>query len=300
MVRIMVKCKTPLIVSVFLLVCFITSPSQVTVYNNFGPEHEGWDYNYGLGWTVAGENVPQQYGVEQAMGFPSLENGVVCDIWIAFFYAPMSTMPDTVTVMLAHNPSGAPPEPQDVMEEWVLTDFNDWYQWYPPHHLTGNGSSVLQRGESYWLWAVAGEETWTGWCMNIEPALTCQHTMRREGEDWLPIANETASAFRVDVSTTGVSPFEVSLNPSGFELLQNYPNPFNSETTIRFKMVEPGSAKLTVYDIGGREIAVLLDQELENNTYEVVFNADGLPTGIYFYELAVNDFHGVGKMVMIK
>ena len=85
-----------------------------------------------------------------------------------------------------------------------------------------------------------------------------------------------------------------------YELCQNYPNPFNAETTIRFKIVGPGSAKLTVYDIEGREIAVLLDQELENNTYEVVFNADDLPTGIYFYELMVNDFYEVGKMVLIK
>ena len=87
----------------------------------------------------------------------------------------------------------------DVMEQWVITDFESWYDWSPPHHLVGNGTSYLEEGNSYWLWAVGGETTWCGWCMNEDPYLTCPHTLRREGEDWLPIHDETASAFRVDV-----------------------------------------------------------------------------------------------------
>jgi hypothetical protein len=112
---------------------------------------------------------------------------------------PLDPQPDVVTLRLARNPQGLPPKPQDVIEEWTITDFQSWSQWNPPQHLVGAGSSTLEEGASCWLWAIAGETTWCGWCMNKNPALTCPHTMRREGENWLPIGNETASAFRVDV-----------------------------------------------------------------------------------------------------
>jgi hypothetical protein len=105
---------------------------------------------------------------------------------------------DEVTVYLARNPNNLPPTPQDVMESWTITQFQSWSAWSQPHHLSGNGTSFLEKGSSYWLWAVGGDTTWCGWCMNEDPALTCPHTLRREGENWLPIANETAGAFRVD------------------------------------------------------------------------------------------------------
>jgi hypothetical protein len=199
------------VVAVILLVSI--SPAQITVYNNFGPEHGGWDYNYGLGWTVAGENVPAQYGVEQAMGFQSTANGTVSDIWVAFFYVPLDTVSDQVTIRLTSNPQWLPPDTANVMEEWVITEFESWSQWDPPHHLQGSGATQLEDGMNYWLWAVAEEETWCGWCMNIDPVLTCAHTMRREGENWLPIAYETASAFRVDITAT---PVTVTLTPASF------------------------------------------------------------------------------------
>jgi hypothetical protein len=182
-----------------LLVTGAWCDDTITVYNNFGPGQDGWDYNWGLGWTVAGDDVPSQYGVEQAMGFTSTATGFVTDIWVAMWYVPLDAGYDEVTLYLASNPQNQPPRPEDVMESWVITDFESWYDWSPPHHLVGNGSSLLEEGKSYWLWAVGGPTTWCGWCLNIDPGLTCPHTLRREGEDWLPIGNETASAFRVDV-----------------------------------------------------------------------------------------------------
>jgi len=186
---------------VFLMLFPVAANAQITVYDNFGAGHEGWDYDWGLGWTVAGEDVPAQFGVEQAMGFTSSSSGVVTDIWVAMWYVPSDPQEDEVTVRLARNPDGLPPTPQDVMEEWIITDFESWNQWNPPQHLAGSGTSALEAGESYWLWATGGETTWCGWCMNEDPTLTCPHTIRREGEDWLSISAETASAFRVDVAS---------------------------------------------------------------------------------------------------
>ena len=115
-----------------------------------------------------------------------------------------------------------------------------------------------------------------------------------------------------DVDINGVEEFAeytISATPGGigsgvvaedYQLEQNYPNPFNASTTIRFRILQPGSVKLTVYDILGEQIAILIDQDLENNTYEVIFEAGDLPTGIYFCELAVNDFYRVNKMILVR
>jgi len=176
--------------------------AALTVYDNFGPDHDGFDYNWGLGWTVAGENVPAQFGVEQAMSFTATATGLLSDIWVAMWYVPLDGQYDEVTVYLVRNPAGGPPQPGDVLEQWTITEFGSWSQWNPPQHLVASGSTVIEAGASYWLWAVGGDTTWCGWCMNIDPGFTCPHAMRREGEDWLPVADETASAFRVDVQAS--------------------------------------------------------------------------------------------------
>jgi hypothetical protein len=174
--------------------------ANITVYDNFGPGNGGFDYNWGLGWTVAGEDVPNQFGVEQAFLFTPSDSGPVSDIWVAMWYVPLDAGVDEVVVRLAENTNGSYPLLADVMQEWTISDFEDWSAWSPPHHLVGDGGSILEAGTSYWLWAApANDTTWTGWCMNLDPGLTLPHTLRREGEDWLAVGNETASAFRVDV-----------------------------------------------------------------------------------------------------
>ena len=432
----------------FILWLAYTADAQTTVYNNFGPDHGGWDYNYGLGWTVAGVNVPEQYGVEQAMSFTSTADGAVSDIWVAFFYVPFSSPPDTVTIKLARNPNGLPPDSAEVMEQWVITAFESWYQWSPPIHLEGNGSSQLQAGEDYWLWARGGETTWCGWCMNINPALTCPHTLRREGENWLAVANETASAFRVDVNSAAfVSVTLIPVNPPivipalggrfnyniaianlgssqisvdvwcmatlpngrdwgpllgpveivmpvgfninrdrsqavpGFGPTGNYvyhgyigdypgtiwdedsfpftklesgirdsgfsewvcsgepfnvgasaaaghapssgsgtipttkisPNPFNPTTVASYEMRDASYVNLTVYDVSGHEVAVLVDGWREAGAHEVTFDGSNLAAGIYFARLEIASGSGpeeglgsrtptteVQKMVLLK
>jgi hypothetical protein len=69
------------------------------------------------------------------------------------------------------------------------------------YNYFGNGYSDWDYN---WGLGCATSKTWTMWCMNEEPSLTCPHNIRREGEDWSSISDKTASAFRVDIST-GVS-----------------------------------------------------------------------------------------------
>jgi hypothetical protein len=96
--------------------------------------------------------------------------------------------------------------------------------------------------------------------------------------------------------------------PVTFSLHQNYPNPFNPSTKIHFEIplsrgVSEGrgvSVKLIIYDALGREIAVLVNEQLKPGTYEVEWNAVNYPSGVYFYKLSSGDFSHTRKMVLIK
>lgn len=88
--------------------------------------------------------------------------------------------------------------------------------------------------------------------------------------------------------------------PKSFNLYQNYPNPFNPVTKIKFDIQKAGSVKLKVFDILGREVAVLVNENLKTGSYEAVFGSNLLASGVYFYELSTTDFKEVKKMVLLK
>jgi len=93
--------------------------------------------------------------------------------------------------------------------------------------------------------------------------------------------------------------------PESFILYQNYPNPFNPSTTIKFSIpfVESrhaSSVQLIVYDVLGREVTTLINEEMQTGTYEVEFDATNLPSGIYFYRLNVNRYVDVKKMILLR
>ncbi|MBK7378408.1 MAG: T9SS type A sorting domain-containing protein [Ignavibacteriales bacterium] len=85
-----------------------------------------------------------------------------------------------------------------------------------------------------------------------------------------------------------------------FGLLQNYPNPFNPTTIIYFRLPVSGFVTLKVYDILGREVALLLNENKLAGNYEVEFNAKNIPSGVYFYTLSVGEFKETRKMLFMK
>jgi enterochelin esterase family protein len=88
--------------------------------------------------------------------------------------------------------------------------------------------------------------------------------------------------------------------PEGFDLYQNYPNPFNPSTTMSFTISDTHSTNLKVYDILGNEIAILVDEEKTAGNYSVVFVAEQLSSGVYFYELQSGDYVKTKKMLLLK
>lgn len=85
-----------------------------------------------------------------------------------------------------------------------------------------------------------------------------------------------------------------------YKLEQNYPNPFNPTTTINYQVKEAGHVKLTVFNLLGQQVQVLVNEQKVNGAYTANFNASALSSGFYFYRLEVNDFSSTKKMMLIK
>ncbi|MGH7454151.1 MAG: T9SS type A sorting domain-containing protein [bacterium] len=120
------------------------------------------------------------------------------------------------------------------------------------------------------------------------------------GRDGHIFAGTNGSAFRSakPITTTGE---EISSSiPALFSLEQNYPNPFNPSTTIQFNLAKRMTVNLKVFDVSGREVATLVDETLGPCTYKVVFEANSLPGGVYFYRLEAGEFMQTKKLVAIK
>ncbi|HRE41886.1 MAG TPA: T9SS type A sorting domain-containing protein [Ignavibacteria bacterium] len=85
-----------------------------------------------------------------------------------------------------------------------------------------------------------------------------------------------------------------------FSLSQNYPNPFNPETSIKFSVPENVNVKLSVYDLTGKLVSVLVDKQMNQGEYRVNFNSNSLPAGTYIYKLSAGNFSETRKMVLVK
>jgi hypothetical protein len=88
--------------------------------------------------------------------------------------------------------------------------------------------------------------------------------------------------------------------PEKYSLAQNYPNPFNPFTSIKFNIPQRSAVRLEVYDITGKQVAVLVNRNLNAGEYTADFNAAGLSSGAYFYKLRAGDYKETKKMLLLK
>jgi ligand-binding sensor domain-containing protein len=88
--------------------------------------------------------------------------------------------------------------------------------------------------------------------------------------------------------------------PMQFVLHQNYPNPFNPTTVISYHLPVLSDVKLAVYDLLGREVAVLVNEKMDAGVHEVRFEASALPSGMFFYRLNAGDFVQTKRLVVLK
>lgn len=129
-----------------------------------------------------------------------------------------------------------------------------------------------------------------------------------------------ALAFKTSVDSTlyagvagtvGMGVYEYSFIPVGisgqngkipkeFALYPNYPNPFNPATNIQYDVPKVSNVTMKIYDIRGREVATLVNENKQPGTYSVTFNAANFASGVYFYRISAGDFTKTMKMILVK
>jgi hypothetical protein len=111
--------------------------------------------------------------------------------------------------------------------------------------------------------------------------------------------NLISSAYTV--TSSGISAVDDNLKfPDKFSVEQNYPNPFNPTTVINYQIAKAGKTEIKVYDLLGKEVAVLVNGYSNAGSYSVIFNAANLPSGVYYYRITSNGSSETRKMILMK
>ncbi len=118
-------------------------------------------------------------------------------------------------------------------------------------------------------------------------------------ENYLAIGTHGRSMYKIDLGQLVDVKQPVS-KLEGFNLSQNYPNPFNPSTNISFSVGHPSFIKLKVYDVLGKEVASLLNEEKSPGKYTINFNAQNLSSGVYYYRITAGTYTETRKMVLMK
>ena len=101
-------------------------------------------------------------------------------------------------------------------------------------------------------------------------------------------------------TVVGVEESPARTIPSKFTLAQNYPNPFNMSSVIKYSIPQSSQITLKIFNTLGEEIETLVNEEKSVGTYELTWNAAGLPSGVYFYRIVAGDFVESKKMILVR
>jgi hypothetical protein len=112
--------------------------------------------------------------------------------------------------------------------------------------------------------------------------------------------NEPNVGFPIAGMGEPTSVADQGIMPTAYSLSQNYPNPFNPSTSIRYSVIKDGHVKLAVYNTLGKEVAVLVDGNVQAGSHKIDWKADELSSGVYFYKLTAGDFSATKKMILMQ
>ncbi len=102
------------------------------------------------------------------------------------------------------------------------------------------------------------------------------------------------------INVSGISKIDIEKNQLSYQLSQNYPNPFNPETRINYSIAKSGHVKIMIYNMLGKKILTLVDEQKTAGEHSVNFNAENMSSGIYFYRLQTKDFIKSRRMILMK
>lgn len=165
------------------------------------------------------------------------------------------------------------------------------------------GWAVGITGDIYYMWGIIANTTDGGETWSLQECPTDQWPLEvffvNSEIGWV-----TAYSGVILKTNTGgllaVEQDKIKNKPSNFFLSQNYPNPFNPSTKINFSIPQTRFVTLKIYDIIGKEISTLINEEKPAGNYEVEFNGSNLSSGVYFYKIKAGSFINTKKFVLIK
>ncbi len=166
---------------------------------------------------------------------------------------------------------------------------NIYYDSAAPFTFGVTTRTVVNMGITYYF---------RGWTGAGNGAYTSPDSTGNDSAVTVSISNPIVETVRWS-TTVGINSLGTEI-PEVFKLYSNYPNPFNPETVIRFDVPKAAYIELKVYDLLGREVAVLVNKELKAGKYEYKFDGSGLKSGIYFYRFNSAEYTEVKRMVLVK
>jgi endoglucanase len=173
---------------------------------------------------------------------------------------------------------------------------------------TSSGSGTIDSAETVtWMQFMSDNGiSWCNWSVSDKDETSAALKPGASGTGGWPMSSISISGqwIRNKIRTgnaalvTGVP--AVSGLPLQFQLHQNYPNPFNPSTTIHYEVAVAGSVTITVYDVLGRQIRTLMNEEKQPGAYSVSWDASDVSNGIYFYQMRAGTFTDVKRLVVVK
>ncbi len=169
-----------------------------------------------------------------------------------------------------------------------------------------NGSTWTEFSGGRYSGTGAGSQVWVQKTFTVPAAAGTNFRFR-----WIFFSNgsgTTEGAYIDDIAVTGTpgsAPGSPTLPgvagiPTRFALEQNYPNPFNPTTNFGFQIAAPGFVSLKVFDVIGREVATLVDEQMQPGIYSTTWDATNFPSGTYFYRLMTSGFTETRKLMLMK
>lgn len=173
-------------------------------------------------------------------------------------------------------------------EDWRESAAKIVKDWYEKHKQELSPAQKRALGKTVERW-----KQWMGLDAEKRAKIAAARFLLWDGSD-LP---DIASMMKLQDSNSD----DVSIpQPEGYSLSPNYPNPFNPATTIRFALPKSEHVTLKVYDALGREVATLINADLNAGEHSVVFDAKNLSSGVYIYRIQAGEFVQQNQMQLIK
>lgn len=187
---------------------------------------------------------------------------------------------------------------------WCASDTNQTTGYFCAIWRKGSGDSInVRRGQSGSLGSTDYDvmsNTATGTAFPVCAVYhNSDYSVKRSGVAIYGFGGFGTNAYyNGENLPTSITP--VNNVADNYSLNQNYPNPFNPSTSINFSVPKSTNVKLVVYDMLGKEVATLVNQQLTPGSYNIDFNGTKLSSGVYFYKLITSEFTDIKKMMLVK